>query len=36
MVKQSETNENDVNFFKTTRHIKYRMKPVHATKQVQY
>ena len=31
MVKQLETNVDDVNFFKTTRHMKYRMKPVSAT-----
>ena len=31
MVKQKERNADDVNFFKTTPHMKYRMKPVSAT-----
>ena len=31
MVKQLETNVDDVKFCKTTRHMKYRMKPVSAT-----
>ena len=31
MVKQYETNADDVNFYKTTRHMTYRMKPVSAT-----
>ena len=32
MVTQKETNVDDVNFCLTTRHMKYRMKPVSATK----
>ena len=32
MVKQKETNVDDVNFCKTTRHMKYSMKPMSATK----
>ena len=31
MVKQLETNVDDVKFCKTTRHMKYRSKPVSAT-----
>ena len=31
MVKQSETNVDDVNFCKTTQHMKYSMEPLSAT-----
>ena len=31
MVKKKETNVDDVNFCKTTRHMKYQTKPVSAT-----